>query len=300
MPTKKLLNFRLKGTHFVEVYERLMPRRETLLNSTSWRGLQPRTCGVTGIRQVGSPGEVVVTVEYRPPGCITYVGSTRYDGWTPMLRNQTRDGCLLSEDGTPLPDDGRPPVHVRPEVYPEVDFNEIDFGEYVNEVDDDTVTAITSSDWMSRLASVQRQVSFGPSNVMFPRRCRREGRVLVVEGTGVRRNRYAHLEVITVGVDTPYVEVALQDAVTELVLDVLGGKLSLRQDTVDGQMFLDLCTIMQDHTCLDAEGAPDYTVYARYVPGSYPFELAARLVEEFPVKVQVVVGQRPGLVIAAI
>ena len=57
-----------------------------------------------------------VEVSYRPKGCITFTGGTKYDGWTAVVLNRAPDGTLLDDQGNPLPE-GHPFENVRPSLY---------------------------------------------------------------------------------------------------------------------------------------------------------------------------------------
>jgi len=97
-----------------------------------------RSCGVVSIKgrphPAGSPEAAVFDIEvaYRPKGCITYTGGTKYDGWTALMLDRARDGTLLDGQGKPLAD-GHPPVYRPVELFEDMDFNDVDFGEFVGE-----------------------------------------------------------------------------------------------------------------------------------------------------------------------
>src|SRR5688572_6432360 len=135
------------------VMSRFHPQGKTVLNRTEWRGKEPRSCAVTSLRgrpyKAGSKDPQVwdVEVAYRPKGTITFVGNTKYDGWTAMILDRAKDGTLLDGHGKPLPD-GQPPVYLPYEMYEDVEFNDIDFGEFVEEVDVGGIKHISFEDMM--------------------------------------------------------------------------------------------------------------------------------------------------------
>src|SRR5688572_3554244 len=76
----------------------LLPGGRKALNKTEWRGHEPRSCAATSIstrpHAVGDPGPTIADIEvtYRPKGFISYAGNTKYDGWTAMVINRSKDG----------------------------------------------------------------------------------------------------------------------------------------------------------------------------------------------------------------
>src|SRR5690349_13433233 len=122
-PKQSVLRFVLRSAeHPMEIMSRFHPQGKMVLNGTEWRSKEPRSCAVTTVKgrphTAGSPEPVVYDVEmaYRPKGCITYSGATKYDGWTAVVLNRAPDGTLLDEQGNPLPE-GHPPVYRQVEVF---------------------------------------------------------------------------------------------------------------------------------------------------------------------------------------
>src|SRR5207244_2191277 len=97
-----------------------------------------RSCGVTAVRvrpfTAGQPFLCDIEITYRPNGTVFYVGGTKYDSWTMLVLDQKQDGTLLDGHGQPLPP-SQPPVYLPYEVYHDVEFNEINFGEFVSETE---------------------------------------------------------------------------------------------------------------------------------------------------------------------
>jgi hypothetical protein len=91
-PKQSVLRFVLRSAdHPMAVMSRFHPQGKVVLNRTEWRGKGPRSCGVVSIKgrphAAGSPEPAVFDVEvaYRPKGCVTYTGGTRYDGWAALV-----------------------------------------------------------------------------------------------------------------------------------------------------------------------------------------------------------------------
>src|SRR4051794_39625256 len=89
----------------ITVMSRFHPQGKRVLNRTECRGKEPRSCGVVNIQgrahTVGSHEPFVFDIEvgYRPKGCITYTGGTKYDGWTALVLDRAQDGTLLDGQG---------------------------------------------------------------------------------------------------------------------------------------------------------------------------------------------------------
>ena len=138
-PKQTVLRFVLEAVNPMEVFARFRPDGRFVLNRTTWRGKEPRSCAVTSIHSRplpfggGGPAHLFdLAVTYRPKGTITFTGVTRYDGWTAMMLDRAQDGTLLDGKGGQLPPD-QPPVYLPFEMYPDAEFNELDFGEFQGE-----------------------------------------------------------------------------------------------------------------------------------------------------------------------
>ena len=140
----------------IAVLSPFSPQGKVVLNRTEWRGKEPRSCGIISVKgrphTAGSPESGVFDIEvaYRPKGCITYTGGTKYDGWTAMLLDRASDGTVLDGQGKPLPE-GHSPMYRPVEVFEDIDFNEIDFGEFVGEFEVKGISHVSFEYVMGRL-----------------------------------------------------------------------------------------------------------------------------------------------------
>src|SRR5690349_7532062 len=71
-----------------------------ILNRTTWRGKEPRTCAVSNyhvsyIAGAKPPVDCIIEVLYRPPGFISYIGETKFDGWRRVQVKRAPDGTYL-------------------------------------------------------------------------------------------------------------------------------------------------------------------------------------------------------------
>ncbi|HWE93076.1 MAG TPA: hypothetical protein VG269_03815 [Tepidisphaeraceae bacterium] len=112
---EKKLHFVVKMMNPMNDMDQFHPNGQFVVNRTEWRGKEPRSCVVTGVKvrpytaKDSPPHLADVEVTYRPNGCITYTGDTRYDGWTCTPLDRATDGTLLDGAGQPLPP-GKPAV----------------------------------------------------------------------------------------------------------------------------------------------------------------------------------------------
>ena len=114
-PKQSVLRFVLRSAeHPMEIMSRFHPKGRMVLNSTEWRGKEPPPGAVTSVQgrphAAGSPEPVVYDVEaaYRPNGCITYTGGTKYDGWTAVVLNRCARRHTARRPGEAAA--GRPPA----------------------------------------------------------------------------------------------------------------------------------------------------------------------------------------------
>ena len=178
MPTVKetVLKFVVSGKP-ADIMSRFHPQGNLVLNRTEWRGKEPRSCAVNKVKgrpySSGSKEPVLFDIEvaYRPKGCITYVGVTKYDGWTAMMLDRTKEGVLLDGHGKPLPD-GQPPVYLPFEMFQDVDFNEISFGDFIGESEVGGIKHATYDDVIQQIQASQRFSASISSSFIAPRRHR--------------------------------------------------------------------------------------------------------------------------------
>jgi hypothetical protein len=141
-----------------EVQGKFMPGGRRRLNTTTWRGKEPRSCAVTGLSTPPiSQGEKVifdVEVTYRPKGHISYSGKTQYDGWTAMV--PTDPGAVVK--------DGEQPNLAPHEMYADHEFNSLDFGTFVGEFDLEDVKRTTTD---AVFAEIEAGGSFNSAKQQF-------------------------------------------------------------------------------------------------------------------------------------
>lgn len=285
-----------------ELWARFMPNEQHALNRTEWWGKEPRSCAVTGVKSrphsVGDSSPVIIDIEvtYRPKGYITYVGNTKYDGWTAMVIDQTRDGVLLDGHGQPLKD-GDPPVYLPHEVYPDAEFNDMDFGEFVGEFDVEDVEHTTVDAVMKELTASGK---FGGSlhgSFIAPHRSRPLTKIILssaptsqgVDGFGTR--------ILNVNNSTPHLEQVLMEMLTNLMCEFIEGKASVKSMGKNDLTFVELSDSLVD--CAPNEDGLDswFDILHCCTPAGFLEDLAKRLMSVYAIEVAVVDGEKCGLVL---
>lgn len=285
------------------LHQRFRSKGRIALNSTEWRGKEPRSCAVTDVRMpptsLGQPARIDIEVTCRSKGDISYAGHTKYEGWTAMMLDRALDGTLLDGKGQPLKD-GDPPVYLPVEVVPDIEFNGIDFGTFIDETDIDGVKRVTAE------VILQEIVSSGHANIsvrstfIVPHRSRPQVKVTIsnrpsgtaVDGFGTR--------IINVNEATPHLEHALMTAVTTLVSDYLEGKVSMMNSESRDVTFIELSEVLVDQRPNQIGEDSWFNILHWYTPVGFLHGLAQQVESIYAVNVAVVEGKRCGLVVRRI
>lgn len=300
-----VLHFVLRApqmTNLFQMMSRFHPNGKTVLNRTEWRGKEPRSCGVTQVAsrsQVAGSNEPLVfdiEVSYRPKGCITFLGDTRYDGWTAMLLSQDKDGTLLDGNGNPLPE-GEPPIHLPYEVYEDVDFNEIDFGEFIDESEVEGIKWVQFEDIMRELMNSRGFNASMRSTFMAPRRQRPYVKIALSNAPSGTSTDGFGTRVININKSTPRLEQVLMDRVVELVSGFVEGRCSLKTISTDDFVFVELSDALVDCTPNEKGKGSRFDCLSDYVSGTFFEELAKHLVANYELDVSVVEGEKTGLLL---
>ena len=267
-----VLRFALTSTENpLDVMARFFPQGTTQLNRTEWRGKEPRSCGLTNVKMrphsAGSdqPKVFHVEVTYRPKGCVTFVGPTRYDGWTAMMLDRKQDGTLLDGHGNPLPE-GQPPVYLPFEVHGDAEFNDIDFGEFVGEFDLEGVSHVAIEDLLGKIQESARFSASIHSTFMAPRRHRPLVKIVLsnapsgttMDGFGTR--------IVNVNNYTPHLQQVILDELTELVSGFIEGRYSIKNVSNDDLVLVELDDSLVDCTPNEDGKESRFNCLAEYVP----------------------------------
>lgn len=302
-PRHSVLRFVLRSTENpIHILSRLNPHGEMALNRTEWRGKEPRSCGIIAVKgrphsaDSTEPFVFDVEVAYRPKGCITYSGGTKFDGWTAMVLDRAHDGILLDGHGKPLPD-GHPPVYRRVEVFKDVDYNEIDFGEFVGEFEVEGVRHVSFEHVMKQIQDSGRFGASIESTFIAPRRHRPRVKIVISsDPTGTERDGFGTM-IFNVNKSTPQLQQVLLETVTELVNGVVEGRYSVKNMSNDEFVFAELDDILVDCTPNDEGKESRFNCLSEYLTESYLDELAMQLTATYEVDVSVVDGPKIGLLL---
>ena len=283
----------------MDMMARFHPQGKTVLNRTEWRGKEPRSCGVTKVSSgpyaAGTKGPQVwdVEVAYRPKGCITFVGKTKYDGWTAMMLDRQKDGTLLDGHGKPLPE-GQPPVYLGFEVHDDVEFNEIDFGEFLGEFEVDGVKHLSFEDAMRQVETSHR---INMTTFMAPRRHRPLVKIILSNSPSGTATDGFGTRLVNVSNMTPHLQRVLLDELTEVVSGFVEGRYSMKSLVTDDFVFAEVSDVLVDCTPNEEGKDSRFNCLHEYVPESFLEDLAKQLMATYEVDVSVVDGKKGGLLL---
>ena len=293
--TSKRLKFKLRVDDGIcNLYARFHPGGQRVLNRTAWRGHAPRSCAITGVSGKGTgtgseihPFTANIEVTFRPKGYISYTGNTRYDGWTAMVP---------AEPGKRL-QDGETPVYAPREVYQDIEFNDLDFGEFVEEVDVDEIERTTVEALLEEMQA-SSQGSFGvKATFMAARRNRPSTKIILtnrpdgegVDGFGTR--------IININIKTENLEQVLMERITKLMHDFMEGRASLNNWCGDGFTFVKLSDVLVDCELNEIGEDSSFNILHLNTPMRFLDDLARQLTALYEVEVEVVTGKDGGLVL---
>jgi len=305
MPQVKqtVLRFVLKSTaNPMDIMSRFHPEGKTVLNRTEWRGKEPRSCAVTKVKSRPSSGGPLifdVEVSYRPKGTITYVGGTKYDGWTAMMLDRMRDGVLLDGHGKPLPE-GQPPVYLPFEVYSDVDFNEIDFGEFMGEFEIEGIRHVSVEDVMGQVRNSKYIDASIYSTFTAPRRHRPLVKIALSNAPSATTSDGFGTRIVNINKMTPHLQRVLIDEITALVEGFFEGRYSIKNTSTDEFVFAELDDVLVDCTPNEEGKESRFNCLNEYLPETFLEDLARQLIAAYDIDIRVVDGPKGGLLLRRI
>ncbi|HET6246908.1 MAG TPA: hypothetical protein VFE47_04340 [Tepidisphaeraceae bacterium] len=268
------------------------------VNATTWMGKEPRSCRVTNIHsgwQTGdgsSPMTAEITVVYKPIGCVTFEGSTRYHGWQPMMLARNQAGELCDANGVKLRPDAQPIYVAATSVpVPEVEFANLNFGEFLGETDAPGIPKLKFSEVMATINAGGRFHAYINDSFVASRRQRPDTKIIIA-------NHPSHSGQFTiVNTDTPQIEQILMDKVTEILSEFIEGRISIVTFGNEADiLFVKMSDLIMDTTYSD-EGFVWSDCLKTYVPITFMEELAKRLMAFYKVECSIVEGDELGLLI---
>lgn len=305
MPKKPtLMRFKLAHERPMDAFTLFYPKGHHVLNRTEWRGKEARSCSVTGLRSLpytaDHEGLVLFEVEvsYRPKGHITFVGETKYDGWTAMMLDKTKNGTLLDGQGQPL-SAGQDPVYLPFEVYEDAEFNEMNFGEFLEEVEIGGVKHITHDELMQQVQASTRFSATIQSTFVAPRRQRPQVRIAISEAPLASGGDRSDMRVIFLDKTAFRFQQTLLEQLFEVASGFVEGRYSMKVLSTDDIDFVEFSDCI-----MELRPAPNhqqiesvFDVFSSYVSSADMEEIAKRLMVIYEVDVTVVDGKRGGFLV---
>jgi len=278
-----------------DIWSRFFPNGRHALNRTVWRGREPRSCAVTRVHSqphsVGDqdPINVLIEVTYRPKGEISFTGKTRYDGWQAMVPARTVDGDFADAKGNALPS-GASPIYLPRDVYDDVEFNDLEFGELVKEEDVGGIPRTTTDAIFEELKASGR---FGGIPFLAARRSRPLRKFVIakdeartsVDGFG------AIIEVVSSS--TSHLRHVIAQKLTELMADFLEGRASIKNIGNEQLTFVMLSDALVDSTAAESR----FDVLSEFTEPNFMDDLAKHIMSVYEVEVSIVPGDEGGLVV---
>lgn len=302
-PSPSLLRFTLTSSDSPQaVLSRFHPRGSPAVNRTRWHGKEPRTCAVVNVKAgpltPESPGPVKyeIVVSHKPRGCVTYTGGTQYRGWTAMVPNRSQDGTLLDAAGAPLLD-GQPPVLLPVEVYDDMEFNDLYFGDFIGEEAVPAIAHRTEQDvWALLMASPNMAVSMS-SDFVAPRRSRPYVKVVISQSaTGVGTDNWG-TRIVNVCCESMHLREKVADELFDVVCGFIEGRFSIKNLCGNNEVFVDLSDVVVDCSLAATGQEPQFDCLNAYLSDSDREDMAKRLMAIYDVVVSVVDGPKGGLLI---
>ena len=263
------------------------------LNRTEWKRMPARSCCIQRI-SLGpeTNGKLQIEVEYRPDNWISYVGDTKYAGWTAYIENRRHDGVLLDRDGNLLPD-GEEPVLLPYQLYSDMDFNNLEFGELIEEIpllrDED----ISFDEIMRQIEQSGHFRIGGADPVSVLHRSRPTVMILISENpTGLLRGGFGEL-IQNINSETPHLKQVVSEALVTFVRGFLEGRYDMPALQGASLFMLDLTKLLVDATGKESR----FSCLLEFLPDGFLNELARRISSRYILHAKVVTGESFGLLL---
>lgn len=305
----KILTFKIQMPNSMTEIRNLLGRYHVdgrrAVNATQWRGKEPRSCAVTRIRSKPhvttdtNPVEVEIEVTYRTAEHVSYVGKTRYQGWTAMVLDRGKSGELLDGKGQLL-EAGKPPVFLPVEVCPDLEFGDLEFGTLVSEVDLPTIARISHADVFKEIHASGRFDETGSSSFVAARRQRPTKKIILSNATTGDGQGDFNTTVRNISLNTPNFEFVLAEELATLMCEFLDGQVSITSHLVGNKIFVDLSDSLVDCEPNETGNPSEFDVLWANTSGTFMSDLAARLMSQYRITADVVtndIGSAEGLLI---
>ena len=296
-PTRWVYRLKIGEEPFGEIMGSVMrtyhPKGSPPLNRNEWNGMPARSCSIQRVSLgAATEGKLQIEIEYRPKDWVSFVGDTKYVGWTAYMLNRSPEGVLLDSDGNPLAD-GEQPVLLPYDVYDDIDFNNLEFGMLIEEIPCDQDEDVAFDDIVRRIERSGHFKMGAATPVSVLHRYRPSVMILISDNpTGQIRGGFGEL-IQNINSETPH----LKQAVAEVVLTLVRGYLEGRYDmsVLQGAdvFMLDLSKLL-----VDARGKESrFECLLEFLPQGFLNELARRIASRYMLQARVVTGNSFGLLL---
>jgi hypothetical protein len=287
---------------YQDLWNRVFLEGRRAVNQTEWRGKEPRSCAVTNLAcrstamREGTPMLIDIEVSYRPKGYISYECNERYDGWTLIRLDRRNDGVLLDGNGEILKD-GEPPVYLPFRVFPDAEFNDLDFGDFVEEIEVDDVVRTNADAVLEQVKASGKFSASMQGTFVASRRLRPMKKIILSNAPNGELTDGFGTQISNINLSTPHLEQVLMDRMAQLMREFVEGKASIKNLGNDDVVFVELSDSLVD--CSPNEDGLDswFAVLHYYTPIGFLEDLAKRLASEYRIEVSIVEGKNAGLVL---
>lgn len=283
----------------MDLFDRYYPDGKTVLNRSTWMQRPPRTCCIRGVSndwdEPGEPLDAIIEVEYRSPDFVSYVGETRYEGWDVRMICQ-RNGIPVGADGEPLAD-GAIPIFDDFEVYPDIEFDELQFGELIGETEIRDVESISIENLRTEGFSEKPLRTSSDITFLAARKSRPTGTVtLSDQPSGIYDQNGFRL--FNVDVAAGHLEYTVENAYFQLMCEFLGGLVSLSCLANPDATLVYLSDTFRVATSTARTPDSKGDIFKAYASPTLLVNLGRRLKAQFPINVTVVEGDCFGLLLS--
>ncbi|MEZ6136985.1 MAG: hypothetical protein R3C53_18985 [Pirellulaceae bacterium] len=208
------------------------------------------------------------------------------------MLDQDSNGVLLDGNGNPLPD-GEEPVLLPFELYDDLEFNNLEFGELIEEIALIEEKDIEFDDIMRRIERSGHFKMDAADAVAVLHRSRPSVMILISENpTSAMRGGFGEL-IHNINLETPHLKQVVAEQLVELVRGFLEGRYDLPVLQGADIFMLDLTKVLVD----TSEKESRFECLLEFLPDGFLSELARRVASRYRLQAKVVMGRGQGLLL---
>ena len=213
-----------------------------------------------------------------------------------MLLDRMKDGTLLDGHGNPLKE-GHPLVYLPYELFHDIDFNDIDFGEFVKEEAIETLARLEYHDVLRQIQDSGYFSTSVYSSFMAPRKQRPSVKIILTNTPSGTASDGFGTRVINIDASTPQLQQVIVDRIRELVSGFMEGRYSIPNVSSREVVFIELSEVLVDCRPNETGGESRFNCLQEFVPDTFLEDLAKWLMANFTVDAKIVEGERSGLLL---